>query len=109
MTDDAQVLHLDPGYPGLRVPGAGGQAAEHPGGQPQLRGHVTAARVPGNDAPGAALSSAPQAITLYKLFESKVVLNVRGTWYFLRGTWYFAQNRMLVVMAGSGEAQKPYF
>ena len=53
--------------------------------------------------------SAPQASTLYKLFESKVVLNVRGTWYFLRGTWYFAQNRMLVVMAGSGEAQKPYF
>ena len=57
VTDDAQVLHLDPGYPGLRVPGAGGQAAEHPGGQPQLRGHVTAARVPGDDAPGAALSS----------------------------------------------------
>ena len=57
VTDDAQVLHLDPGYPGLRVPGAGGQAAEHPGGQPQLRGHVTAARVPGDDAPGAALPS----------------------------------------------------
>ena len=55
------------------------------------------------------ISSALQASTLYKLFESKVVLNVRGTWYFLRGTWYFAQNRMLVVMAGSGEAQKPYF
>ena len=53
--------------------------------------------------------TAPQAITLYKLFESKVVLNVRGTWYFLRGTWYFAQNRMLVVMDGSGEAQKPFF
>ena len=53
--------------------------------------------------------TALQASTLYKLFESKVVLNVRGTWYFLRGTWYFAQNRMLVVMAGSGEAQKPYF
>ena len=53
--------------------------------------------------------SALQVSTLYKLFESKVVLNVRGTWYFLRGTWYFAQNRMLVVMAGSGEAQKPYF
>ena len=31
--------------------------------------------------------SALQAFTLYKLFESKVVLNVRGTWYFLRGTW----------------------
>ena len=56
-----------------------------------------------------AVTSALQAMTLYKLFESKVVLNVRGTWYFLRGTWYFAQNRMLVVMAGSGEAQKPYF
>ena len=54
-------------------------------------------------------NTALQASTLYKLFESKVVLNVRGTWYFLRGTWYFAQNRMLVVMAGSGEAQKPYF
>ena len=40
VADDAEVLHLDPGYPGLRVPGAGGQAAEHPGGQPQLRGHV---------------------------------------------------------------------
>ena len=55
------------------------------------------------------MDSALQAITLYKLFESKVVLNVRGTWYFLRGTWYFAQNRMLVVMDGSGEAQKPFF
>ena len=53
--------------------------------------------------------TAPQASTLYKLFESKVVLNVRGTWYFLRGTWYFAQNRMLEVMDGSGEAQKPFF
>ena len=50
--------------------------------------------------------TALQASTLYKLFESKVVLNVRGTWYFLRGTWYFAQNRMLEVMDGSGEAQK---
>ena len=55
------------------------------------------------------IGTALQVSTLYKLFESKVVLNVRGTWYFLRGTWYFAQNRMLVVMAGSGEAQKPYF
>ena len=48
-------------------------------------------------------------LTLYKLFESKVVLNVRGTWYFLRGTWYFAPNRMLEVMDGSGEAQKLFF
>ena len=36
--------------------------------------------------------SALWAMTLYKLFESKVVLNVRGTRYFLRGLWYFAQN-----------------
>ena len=59
--------------------------------------------------PAMKVLSALQAMTLYKLFESKVVLNVRGTWYFLRGTWYFAQNRMLVVMDGSGEAQKPFF
>ena len=59
--------------------------------------------------PHVSVRSALQASTLYKLFESKVVLNVRGTWYFLRGTWYFAQNRMLEVMDGSGEAQKPFF
>ena len=57
VTDDAQVLHLDPGYPGLRVPGPGGQAAEHPGGQTQLRRHVAAARVVGDHTPGASLAS----------------------------------------------------
>ena len=43
MADDAEVLHLDPGYPGGVAeppPGARGEAAEHPGCQPQLRGHV---------------------------------------------------------------------
>ena len=63
VTDDAQVLHLDPGYPGLRVPGGGRQAAEHPGGQPQLRGHVTAARVPGGDAPSAAHCLGARGVT----------------------------------------------
>ena len=48
-------------------------------------------------------------MTLYKLFENKVVLNASGSRYFLRGLWYFAQNRMLEVMAGSGEAQKSVF
>ena len=48
-------------------------------------------------------------MTLYKLFENKVVLNASGSQYFLRGSWYFAQNRMLEVMDGSGEAQKPFF
>ena len=56
VTDDAQVLHLDPGYPGLRVPGPGGQAAEHPGGQTELRRHVAAARVAGDHPPGASLA-----------------------------------------------------
>ena len=61
VADDAEVLHLDPGYPGLRVPG--GQAAEHPGGQPQLRRHVTAARVAGDHAPGAGLASGDWGLT----------------------------------------------
>ena len=33
MADDTQVLHLDPGYPGVALPGVTrAQAAEHPGG-----------------------------------------------------------------------------
>ena len=48
-------------------------------------------------------------MTLYKLFENKVVLNASGSRYFLSGRWYFAQNRMLEVMDGSGEAHKPFF
>ena len=63
VTDDAQVLHLDPGYPGLQVPGGGRQAAEHPGGQPQLRGHIAPARVPGDDASGAAHSLGARGVT----------------------------------------------
>ena len=48
-------------------------------------------------------------MTLYKLFENEVVLNASGSRYFLHGLWYFAQNRMLEVMDGSGEAQKSFF
>ena len=44
VADDAEILHLDPGYPGACLaqppPGARGEAAEHPGRQPQLRAHV---------------------------------------------------------------------
>ena len=54
-------------------------------------------------------NSALCPMTLYKLFENKVVLNASGSRYFLRGSWYFAQNRMLEVMDGSGEAQKVFF
>ena len=56
MADDAQVLHLDPGYPRVSLPGVTrGQAAEHPGGQTQLRGHIAAARGAGDHAPAPAL------------------------------------------------------
>ena len=75
----------------------------------KMTGRMVGIIMAGGTGAGKVVTTAPQAITLYKLFESKVVLNVRGTWYFLRGTWYFAQNRMLVVMDGSGEAQKPFF
>ena len=55
------------------------------------------------------MTSALCPMTLYKLFENKVVLNASGSRYFLSGRRYFAQNRMLEVMDGSGEAQKPFF
>ena len=55
------------------------------------------------------ICSALCPMTLYKLFEIKVVLNASGSRYFLSGRRYFAQNRMLEVMDGSGEAQKPFF